>query len=164
MMSSGPYFATQARRPARQQEFVLIKMISSYQKPQGGGPTAYCLLAARRANCQTSSCHGPTGGATGGDRRGGVGCQPRAHPAGRRHQTCRCGARCSPKTQNTRPTSNCNQSLAEPRDPAGPLPSSSGVCGGGIVWTDHHNPGEGIGRTHSAVHAIRRFAMHLGGC
>jgi hypothetical protein len=74
-MTSGQYLGTQARRRAREPEFVLIKTIASYQKPQ----VDLDPLAAGRANYQTSSCHGPAGGvpAAGIGRGVPAGCIPR---------------------------------------------------------------------------------------
>jgi hypothetical protein len=150
-----PYFATQdtrARRRGRWQELVLIKMIASYRKPQCDAKP----FGIERLYTQTSSCHGPGGGAPALPAGIGGGVAGRAHPAGHAPQL---GAAGRDSHQYTR-----TQTDFEPRAPAGPLWSllsdvyDSGVAGacwfGPITMVLAREVG-------AQSNTTRRFSMHL---
>jgi hypothetical protein len=129
-MINGPYYATQYRLRARWQEFVLIKMISSYRKPQV--ITFACVI--KRLYTQMGSCHEPAGGAPAAGIGGGVSAEriPRGTPPNlaRRGGT---GGEIATKTQELRPISNCdtlpNHVLRLAHFGASPTCAAAGWCG-----------------------------------
>jgi hypothetical protein len=153
-MTNGPYFSTQASRRARWQEFVLIKMISSYRKPQVM-PTRFGI---ERPYAQMGSCHGPAGGAPAAGTGGGG--TDRAHPAGYAPPLAR-RREIATKTQKLRPISNCdalpNHVLPLTRFGAPPTYVAAAWCG-----PNHHDAGKRSGSTQQHDPKVQHASV--GGC